>query len=212
MPLPKKVLLPSREQGLFKELLTLYETRQLKKAIKTADTILKKFPEHGETLAMKGLVLTHMPPAPSTPGQTQQSRKEEGLELIKRGVRLDLTSHIVWHVLGLVQKADKAYDDALKSYHQALRFDNGNMNLLKDSAQIQTHLRMYEALVETRSTILRLRPTFRGNWVALAVALVLAERWEEARKVIEHYLSTLKVPFPSVADLFLTSVSECPGL
>jgi hypothetical protein len=39
--------LPPRESGLFKELLTLYETRQLKKAAKAADTILKKFPEHG---------------------------------------------------------------------------------------------------------------------------------------------------------------------
>jgi N-alpha-acetyltransferase 15/16, NatA auxiliary subunit len=40
-------MLPSKEAGLFKELLSLYENRQLKKAIKTADAILKKFPEHG---------------------------------------------------------------------------------------------------------------------------------------------------------------------
>jgi hypothetical protein len=31
----------------------LYETKQYKKAIKAADQILKKFPDHGETLAMK---------------------------------------------------------------------------------------------------------------------------------------------------------------
>lgn len=45
--IPPKRILPSKEATLFKELLTLYETRQLKKAIKTADQILKKFPEHG---------------------------------------------------------------------------------------------------------------------------------------------------------------------
>jgi len=39
--------LPSKEASLFKELLTLYETRQLKKGHKTADQILKKFPDHG---------------------------------------------------------------------------------------------------------------------------------------------------------------------
>ena len=61
---------------------------------------------------MKGLVLTHM-----------KDRREEGLELVKKGVRLDLTSHICWHVFGLVQKADKNYEEALKSYTQALRFD-----------------------------------------------------------------------------------------
>lgn len=61
---------------------------------------------------MKGLILTNM-----------AGRRDEGLELVKKGVRLDLTSHICWHVFGLVQKADKNYEEALKSYTQALRFD-----------------------------------------------------------------------------------------
>ena len=45
--LPKRNPLPSKEAALFKDVLTLYETRQIKKGIKTADLILKKFPEHG---------------------------------------------------------------------------------------------------------------------------------------------------------------------
>ncbi len=64
-----------------------------------------------ETLCMKGLILTHL------------GRRDEGLELVKQGVRLDLTSHICWHVFGLIQKGQKNYDEALKSYTQALRFD-----------------------------------------------------------------------------------------
>lgn len=44
---PPKRALPSKEASTFKELLNLYETRQLKKAQKAADSILKKFPEHG---------------------------------------------------------------------------------------------------------------------------------------------------------------------
>jgi peptide alpha-N-acetyltransferase len=50
-------------------------------------------------------------------------KREEGLDLVKKGVRLDLTSHIVWHVFGLIQKGEKNYEEALKSYTQALRFD-----------------------------------------------------------------------------------------
>jgi hypothetical protein len=46
-PVPAKRILPSKEAILFKDLLNLYESRQLKKALKTADQILKKFPEHG---------------------------------------------------------------------------------------------------------------------------------------------------------------------
>jgi peptide alpha-N-acetyltransferase len=47
LPIPAKRALPPKEATLFKELLTFYETRQLKKGLKTADLILKKIPEHG---------------------------------------------------------------------------------------------------------------------------------------------------------------------
>ena len=46
-PLANKRPLPPKESSLFKELLSQYETRQLKKGQKTADQILKKFPDHG---------------------------------------------------------------------------------------------------------------------------------------------------------------------
>ena len=45
--LANKRALPSKESSLFKDLLTQYEMRQLKKGQKTADQILKKFPDHG---------------------------------------------------------------------------------------------------------------------------------------------------------------------
>lgn len=64
-----------------------------------------------ETISMKGLVLTYM------------GKREEGVELVKKGVRLDLSSHICWHVYGLVHKQDKNYEEALKCYTQALKFD-----------------------------------------------------------------------------------------
>jgi N-alpha-acetyltransferase 15/16, NatA auxiliary subunit len=60
---------------------------------------------------MKGLVLTY------------QGKREEGLELVKKGVRLDLQSHICWHVYGLVHKQDKNYEEALKCYAQALKYE-----------------------------------------------------------------------------------------
>jgi N-alpha-acetyltransferase 15/16, NatA auxiliary subunit len=60
---------------------------------------------------MKGLLLVHL------------GKREEGIEMVKRGMRNDLTSHIVWHVFGLIQKGEKNYEEALKSYTQALRFD-----------------------------------------------------------------------------------------
>jgi N-alpha-acetyltransferase 15/16, NatA auxiliary subunit len=65
---------------------------------------------------MKGLILTHI------------GKREEAVELVKKGMRLDLTSHICWHVFGLIQKGEKNYEEALKSYMQALKFDRVRVN------------------------------------------------------------------------------------
>ena len=52
--------------------------------------ILKKNPDHGETLAMKGLIINCM----------NEERKEEAFDLVKRGLKHNLKSHVCWHVLG----------------------------------------------------------------------------------------------------------------
>ena len=44
-----KRALPAKESALFREVLSLYESRNYKKALKAADTILKKYPDHGGT-------------------------------------------------------------------------------------------------------------------------------------------------------------------
>ena len=80
-----------------------YENKQYKKAIKAADQVLKKFPDHGETLAMKGLVLNSIASdaAPSGGvGPQGNEKKEEAYELVRRGLKADLKSHVCWHVYG----------------------------------------------------------------------------------------------------------------
>jgi tetratricopeptide (TPR) repeat protein len=70
--------LPKKEGDAFKGVVKHYETKQYKKAIKQADAILRRFPNHGETLAMKGLTLNYM------------SKSEEAHEFIKLGLRNDM--------------------------------------------------------------------------------------------------------------------------
>ena len=69
--------LPKKEADLFKNLVKQYETKQYKKALKHADAILKRFPGHGETLAMKGLTLNYM------------GKRDEAHELVKQGLTND---------------------------------------------------------------------------------------------------------------------------
>lgn len=52
--------------------------------------VLKKHPDHGETLAMKGLIINYQ----------SEDRKEEAFELVRRGLKHNLKSHVCWHVYG----------------------------------------------------------------------------------------------------------------
>jgi len=84
---------------------------------------------------MKGLIIS----------QTGPSRKAEAHDLCKKGLRYDLTSHICWHVLGMIYRADRNYEEALKCYQNAIKFDKDNLNILKDMASLQVQCRLYDA-------------------------------------------------------------------
>jgi hypothetical protein len=56
MPQP----LSSKDQANFRQLVKFYEAKQYKKALKTADQLLKKNPNHGDTEAMKALVINSL--------------------------------------------------------------------------------------------------------------------------------------------------------
>ena len=69
-----------RENALFKRILKCYEQKQYKNGLNFAKKILgnAKFSEHGETQAMKGLILNCL------------GRKEEAYDMVQRGLRNDL--------------------------------------------------------------------------------------------------------------------------
>ena len=86
-----------------------------------------------ETLCMKGLVVSTM------------GRREEGIDLVRKGIKLDLTSHICWHVFGLIQKSDRNYEEALKSYTQALRFDKVRRDFVNLGLKVITNAGKHES-------------------------------------------------------------------
>ena len=83
-----EAVLSKKEQELFRIVVNCYETKKYKKGMKNADMILKKYPNHGETMAMKGLITNCL------------GQKAEAYELVKLGVRNGVKSHICWHVFG----------------------------------------------------------------------------------------------------------------
>lgn len=70
--------LPSKEAGLFRDVLRMYDEQNYKKAIKVCDQVLKKHASHSETLAMKGICVYNL------------GRKEEAYELVRAGIKADL--------------------------------------------------------------------------------------------------------------------------
>ena len=51
------------------------------------------------------------------------SNKADALQLIKDGLRYNLKSPMCWHVLGLFHRTEKQYQEAIRAYTYAVRFD-----------------------------------------------------------------------------------------
>ncbi|XP_010249876.1 PREDICTED: N-alpha-acetyltransferase 16, NatA auxiliary subunit [Nelumbo nucifera] len=176
--------LPPKEANLFKLIVKSYETKQYKKGLKAADAILKKFPDHGETLSMKGLTLNCM------------DRKSEAYELVRRGLKNDLKSHVCWHVYGLLYRSDREYREAIKCYRNALKIDPDNIEILRDLSLLQAQMRDLTGFVETRQQLLTLKPNHRMNWIGFAVAHHLNSNGSKAIEILEAYEGTLEDDYP----------------
>ncbi|XP_057459608.1 N-terminal acetyltransferase A complex auxiliary subunit NAA15-like [Actinidia eriantha] len=176
--------LPPKEANLFKLVVKSYETKQYKKGLKAADAILKKFPDHGETLSMKGLTLNCM------------DRKAEAYELVRLGLKNDLKSHVCWHVYGLLYRSDREYREAIKCYRNALKIDPDNIEILRDLSLLQAQMRDLAGFVETRQQLLTLKPNHRMNWIGFAVSHHLNSNASKAIDILEAYEGTLDDDYP----------------
>jgi peptide alpha-N-acetyltransferase len=174
--------LPSKEASCFKNVVKFYEDKQYKKGLKEADKILRqvKFKEHGETLAMKGLILNCM------------DRKEEAYDFAKRGLRGNMRSHVCWHVYGLIHRSDRDYDQAIRSYLQALRIDTENIQILRDLSLLQIQRRELAGFMETRRKLLELKSNQKNNWIGLSLSHHLLKNYDEAERVLSVYQETDK--------------------
>lgn len=57
---------------------------------------------------------------------------------------LNLPTLTGWHVYGLLQRSDKKYDEAIKCYRNALKWDKDNLQILRDLSLLQIQMRDLE--------------------------------------------------------------------
>ena len=184
MPQP----LNPKDQSNFRAVVRAYEDKQYKRGLKTADSILKKNPKHGDTMAMKALILN------------AQGKTEEAFALGKEALTADMKSHICWHVYGLLYRANKNFEEAIKAYKFALKLEPESAQIQRDLAILQVQMRDYAGYVQSRQTMLQARPQLRQSWTALSIAHHLSGNLAEAENVLTTYEGTLKST-PSRYDL-----------
>ena len=71
-------------------------------------------------------------------------KKEEADEFVRKGLMKDLTSAVCWHVYGLVQRSNRKYEEAIKAYRNALKWDKSNLQIYRDLSMAQLQLREIE--------------------------------------------------------------------
>ncbi|XP_005182811.1 N-alpha-acetyltransferase 15, NatA auxiliary subunit-like [Musca domestica] len=175
--MPSSDPLPPKESALFRKLMKCYEMKQYKNGLKLAKQILSnpKYTEHGETLAMKGLTLNGL------------GRREEAYKYVRLGLRNDLRSHVCWHVYGLLQRSDKKYDEAIKCYRNALKWEKDNLQILKDLSLLQIQMRDLEGYKETRHHLFKLRPSQHASWIGFAMSYHLLGDLEMANSILDAF-------------------------
>jgi peptide alpha-N-acetyltransferase len=128
-----------------------------------------------------------------------QGKTEEAFALAKVALQNDMKSHVCWHVYGLLYRADKNFEEAIKAYKFALRLEPDSPQIQRDLALLQIQMRDYQGYVTSRRAMLQARSHVRQSWTALAVAHHLAGNLAEAERVLTAYEETLKNP-PSKTD------------
>lgn len=96
-----------------------------------------------------------------------------------------------WHVYGLIYRAERNYNEAIKAYKQALRIDTHNIQILRDLSLLQIQMRDLQGFAKTRHAILELNPNQKTNWLTFALSKHLCGNIDEAINIIDIYLDTL---------------------
>ena len=192
--------LASKERSLFTQIVKNYENKQYKKGLilsaasdftltlvaglKAAEQILRKKPDHGDTIAMKALIIN------------SQGNTDEAFALAKTALQKSMKSHICWHVYGLLYRANKNFEEAIKAYKFALKLEPDSHQIQKDLALLQIQMRDYQGYIQSRRAILQSKTLWRQNWTALAVAQHLAGNLWDAERTLTTFEETLRSPPP----------------
>lgn len=173
--IPENRVLPKKFKEIYLTIQKFYDKKDYVNGLKATEHILEKYPNHGETLALKGLMIH------------AKGDREEGHKLVKQGIKNDVVSNVCWHVLGLLHRSENNLKEASKCYLNALRWDPHNQAILRDLSWLQIQVRDFPGFSESRRKILVLRPNLRVNWIAYIAATYFNGNYATASDLVEKY-------------------------
>lgn len=158
-----------------------------------------------ETLALKALTIHSSLPFPIT--VSSAPKQEEAEAMARTAVKKDISSHITWHVLGILAKSRKDWEEATRAFAMARKQDSvgnnlksvvelmsgqDNIPLIRDSIALNLNTRQYDAAVSARHHYLLLRPQIRSSWLGLMISHQLTGELEEALEVYDGLMSCMQ--------------------
>ncbi|OII73964.1 acetyltransferase [Cryptosporidium ubiquitum] len=161
--IPSLVNLTTRDQQQFKNIVQLYDQRIYKRSLKLTEAMLKKYPKQGDLLSMKAFILGAMHP------DNKDEKHKEAYECAKEAIKQNMRNPMSWHCLGTLYKGDFDYNEAIKCFKTALKFDKEDLVVLRDLATCFIQIRNHQGFRDIRNEIKRIRPDIRTNWIASAL-------------------------------------------
>ena len=184
----KSQVLSPKFKNVFQQMLKFYDSRDYKHALKQANSILKSVSNHGETLAMKGLIVYKMEPAKNV---SEEQHGKDGEALIKEGIKNNPTSYVCWHVYGLFYRAQRKYSLAMRTYKNAHRLKSEDFTILRDLCYLQAQQRDWPGYLTSAAKALQLRSTLSSSWMSFVIAHYMNKNYDVALEALSAYRKTL---------------------
>ncbi|KAK2194681.1 bifunctional Tetratricopeptide repeat/Tetratricopeptide-like helical domain superfamily/N-terminal acetyltransferase A [Babesia duncani] len=167
--------LSQKDAIVFKNAMDHFNSKQYKKSMKLTESLLLKYPKHGELLSLKALLLLNMDP-----------NREEIIEIAKQGLKNNIKSYLCWHVLGVIYKTKAQYKDAIKSFSMAVRLDPNNDRLIKDICCMCIEVGDLVSFRKYCTNLVQLRSKSFREWMIFAFCQHLCGDLELASNILRE--------------------------
>ncbi|KAL9646314.1 hypothetical protein ABK040_014467 [Willaertia magna] len=213
--------LPTKYDTIFKNLIKNYENKAYDKALKQAEQILTECPNHGDSLAMKAILIRYLKEQElnkqvafntdfyyNAKTLTEEEKeyklntelmmydrnyKKECYQLVKKALELtNNKSFICWHVYGLLYKEDLKYKESITCFLNSLKFNPPNeLQIIRELTTMQIHIRDLKNLISSRKKLMELKPGIGAFWIGFAIAQHLNLNYQIAIDTIDKYINLL---------------------